>query len=57
MDLGEAELLEAVKEPLCAVGLGEGWSGDSDEVKLPLSELRLVEVEPVEGTMDGSQAG
>jgi hypothetical protein len=55
--VGEAELVEAVKEPGGAVVLCEGGRGDADEFKLPLTELRLVEMEPVEGAMDWGEAG
>ncbi len=57
MEVGEAELLEAVEEPGGAGLFGEGWRGDANELKLPLAELRLVEMQPVEGAMDGGEAG
>jgi hypothetical protein len=57
--VGEAELLEAVEEPGGADGFAEGWGGDADQLELPLAELRLVEVQPVEGAVncgEGSEA-
>ena len=57
VDVGEAELLEAVEEPGGAGGFAEGWGGDADDVELPLAELRLVEMEPVEGAMDRGECG
>ena len=42
-------LLEAVEEPGGAGGFAEGWGGDANELKLPLAELWLVKVQPVEG--------
>jgi hypothetical protein len=52
----EAKLAKAMKEPGCAIVLGEGRGGDADKLKLPLAELRLMEVEPVEGAMDWSES-
>ena len=57
MDVAEAEVAEAIQKPGGAGGLAEGGSGDADEVELPLTELGLVEVQPVEGSMDGSECG
>ena len=56
VDVGEAEGLEAVEEPGGAGGFAEGWGGDADELELPLAELRLVEMQPVEGAVDGGEA-
>ncbi len=51
----EAELPEAVEEP-CGAGLfAEGWCGDADELELPLAKLGLVEMQPVEGSVHGSE--
>ena len=57
VDVGEAELLEAVEEPGGAGGFAEGWGGDADDLELPLAELGLVEVQPVEGAVDGGEGG
>ncbi len=57
MDVGEAELVEALEEPVGAGGFGEGWGGDADHLELPLEELGLVEVQPVEGAMNGGESG
>ncbi len=57
MDVGEAEGAEAVEEPGGAGLLGEGRRGDGEHLELPQAELRLVEMQPVEGAMDGNQAG
>jgi hypothetical protein len=57
MDVGEAELLEAVEEPGCAGRFAEWWGGDADDVQLPLAELRLVEMQPVEGSVDSGECG
>jgi len=55
MDVGEAEVSEAVEEPGGAGGFFEGRRGDSNHFELPLAELRLVKVQPVEGAMDGGK--
>jgi hypothetical protein len=57
VDVGEAELLEAVEEPGGADGFAEGWRGNADEFELPLAELGLMEVQPVEGAMHGGEGG
>ena len=57
VDVGEAEGVEAVEEPGGAGGFAEGWGGDADDFELPLAELRLVEVQPVEGAMDRGEGG
>jgi hypothetical protein len=57
MQIGEAEVFEAVEKPGGPGLLVERWGGDADEFKLPLTELRLVEVQPMEGAMDGGKAG
>jgi hypothetical protein len=50
-------VVEAVQEPGGSGGFGEGWCGDADELELPAEELRLVEVQPVEGSVDGGEGG
>ena len=50
-------MAEAVEEPGGAGGFAEGWGGDADEFELPVAELRLVEVQPVEGAVDGGEGG
>ena len=55
VDAGEAEVVEAVEDPGGAGGFAEGWGGDADDFELPLTELGLVEVQPVEGAMDGGE--
>jgi len=50
-------LLEAVEEPGGAGGFAEGWGGDADQFELPLAELGLMEVEPVEGSVHGGEGG
>ena len=42
VDVGEAELVESVKEPGGARGLVEGRCRDADEFELPAPELRLM---------------
>ena len=49
--------MEAVQEPGGAGGFVECGRGDADELELPLAELGLVEVEPMEGSVDGGEAG
>ena len=49
--------MEAVEEPGGAGGFAEGWGGDADEFELPLAELGLVEMQPVEGSVDGGEGG
>ena len=49
--------MEAVEEPGGAGGFTEGWCGDADQFELPFAELRLVEVQPMEGAMDGCEGG
>jgi hypothetical protein len=53
----EAKLVEATEEPVGAVVFAEGWGWDADELELPGAELRLVEMQPMEGAMDGSESG
>ena len=55
VDVGEAELAEAVEEPGGTGVLGEGRGWDAEEFELPLAELWLVEMQPVEGAMDGGE--
>ena len=55
MDVGQAELLEALEEPGGACGFSEGWGGNADEFQLPLAELGLVEMQPVKGAMDSGE--
>ena len=50
-------MVEAVEEPGGAIGFSEGRGGDADHFELPLAELGLVEVQPVEGAMDGGEGG
>jgi hypothetical protein len=57
MDVGEAELLEALEEPGGTGGFAEGWGRDADDLEEPLAELGLVEMQPVEGAMDGGEGG
>src|SRR5271170_2283653 len=57
VDVGEAEVAEAVEKPGGAGGFAEGWGGDADQLELPLAELRLVEVQPVEGAVDCGEGG
>lgn len=57
VEVGETEGLEALEEPGGAGGFAEGWGGDADELKLPLAELGLMEVQPVEGAVDGGESG
>ncbi len=57
VDVGEAEGVEAVEEPGGSGGFAEGWGGDADEVELPAAELRLVEMQPVEGAVDCGERG
>ncbi len=49
--------VEAVEEPGGAGGFAEGWGGDADQLELPLAELGLVEMQPVEGAVDGGEGG
>ena len=49
--------MEAVQDPGGAGGFAEGWGRDSDEVELPLAELGLVKMEPVEGAVNGGEGG
>ncbi len=57
VDVGEAEVTEAIEEPGGAGGFAEGGGGDADEVELPLAELGLMEMQPVEGAVDGGEGG
>jgi hypothetical protein len=50
-------LVESFEEPGGARGFVERWGGNADEFKLPLAELRLVEMEPVEGSVDRGERG
>src|ERR1700743_3674467 len=52
MNVGQAEGMEAVEEPVGARGFAEGRSGDADDFELPLTELRLMEVQPMECTVN-----
>ena len=56
-DGGEVEVVKAIEEPGGAGGFVEGGRGDAGDFELPGEDLRLVEVEPVEGAMDGGQGG
>ncbi len=48
---------EAVEEPCGAGGFFRGGGGDADELQLPLAELGLVEMQPVEGAMNRGEGG
>ena len=50
-------MVEAIEEPGGTGGFAEGRGGDADDVELPLAELGLVEVQPVEGAVHGGEAG
>ncbi|WP_433964255.1 hypothetical protein [Tunturiibacter gelidiferens] len=49
--------MKAVEEPGGAGGFAEGWGWDADELELPPAELRLVEMQPVEGAVDCGEGG
>jgi len=49
--VGEAELPETVEEPGGAGLFAEGWGRDAEKFELPLAELRLVQMQPVERAM------
>ena len=55
--LAQAEFAEAVGEPEGAVMLGERRGGDGEEFQLPLTHAGLMEVQPVEGAVDGERGG
>jgi hypothetical protein len=55
VEVGEAEVMEALKEPCGAVLLVKGRCGDSDEVEEPAAQLRLMEVQPVESAVSCGQ--
>ena len=55
--VGEAEGGEAVEEPEGAGLFAEGWGRDAEDFKMPLAELKLVEVQPVERAVDGGEGG
>jgi hypothetical protein len=57
VDVGEAQLIEALDEPGGSGGFSEGWSGDSDHLQLPLTELGLMEMQPVECPVNGGESG
>ena len=56
-DVRETERLEEGDDGVGAGALAEGRRGDGDEVEEPLAELGLVEMQPVEGAMDGGRGG
>ena len=49
--------MEAVEEPGGAGGFAERRRWDANDFELPLAELGLVEVQPVEGAMHGGESG
>jgi hypothetical protein len=55
--IGEAELVEALEEPLGASPLAEGRCGDAEDFEMPLTEAWLLQVQPVEGAMDCGRGG
>ena len=55
--VGQAELLEAVEKPGGSCGFAEEWCGDADQFELPLAELRLMEMQPAEGSVHGGERG
>jgi hypothetical protein len=57
VDVGEAEVLEVFEEVVGAGGFVEGWGRDADQVELPLADLGLVDVQPVEGSVNGGEGG
>jgi hypothetical protein len=57
VDIGEAEAVEVFEEVGGSGGFAEGRGGDADKLKLPLAELGLVEMKPVEGAMDSGDGG
>ena len=57
MGIGQPELLEALDEPGRAGGLAEGRRGYAKQFELPAAHLLLLQVQPVERTMDGGGGG
>ncbi len=57
VEVGEAEGGEALEEPGGAGLLGEGGRGDGEHLELPAAELGLVQMQPVEGAVDGELGG
>jgi hypothetical protein len=55
--VGEVEVGEAGEEPGGAGGFAYGWGGDAQDLKLPFAQLGLVEMQPLEGAMDGGIGG
>jgi len=49
--------MEAIEEPGGAGGFAEGRRGNADDFELPLAELRLVEMQPVERAMHRGEGG
>ena len=57
MRVVETKLAEAGEEPGGAGGFGERRSRDGEQLQLPAAELRLVQMEPLEGAVDAAVGG
>ena len=57
MHIAEPELAEALEEPGRAGALAEGGRRDGEHLQQPLPQLRLVQVQPMEGAVDRGQGG
>ncbi len=57
VDVPEAERAEPFRKPLGPRPLGKGRSGNPDHLEQPMTQLRLVEVQPVEGAVNGRERG
>ena len=55
--IGEAELAETFEKPCSAGLLAKGWGRNAEKLELPLAELKLVDVQPVEGAMHRGRGG
>jgi hypothetical protein len=55
MNVGEAERAEAIEEEFGAGLLVEGRCGDADYFEQPVTKLRLVKMQPVEGAVHRSE--
>ncbi|GGH10273.1 hypothetical protein GCM10011586_28540 [Silvibacterium dinghuense] len=53
-DIGEAEIPKAIAEPFGPGTLFEGRRGDRDQFRLPMQNLRLLEMEPAKGGVDAA---